>query len=128
MHVAQNSKGAFVFVRDEPESDTPMVDCQPNSATKYDTDKNRLELLPFEALEEVGWVMTYGAAKYAPHNWRRGFEKTRVIGAALRHIFAWMSGAKIDPESGRSHLAHAVCMLLFAITFELKEGCDGQGE
>lgn len=120
MKVEQNSKGAFVFVRDEPESDTQMVDCQPNSATKYDTDKNRLELLPFEALEEVGWVMTYGAKKYAAHNWRKGFTIPRVLGAALRHIFAYLRGETRDPESGHSHLAHACCMLLFAITFDLE--------
>jgi hypothetical protein len=31
---------------------------------KDDQDKNRLDLLPFEALEVVGQVMTYGAKKY----------------------------------------------------------------
>jgi len=89
-----------------------------DGAQKFDDKKNRLDLLPFEALEEIGWVMTYGAKKYAPHNWRKGMATERVIGAALRHIFSWAKGDKIDPESGRSHLAHAVCMLLFAITFE----------
>ncbi len=96
-------------------------------ATKHDANKCRLELLPFEALNEVGWVMTFGATKYSPNDWRKGLAVPRVLGAALRHLFAYLTGEKLDPESGRSHLAHAVCMILFALTFDLEER-DGKAE
>lgn len=93
--------------------------------TKHDTGKVPLNLLPFEALEEVGKALAYGANKYSAHNWRSGFEWSRLAGALLRHVFAWMRGERKDPESGLSHLAHAACMLLFLLTHELlKMGKD----
>ncbi len=81
-------------------------------ATKHDQEKTRLELLPFAALEDVGQVFTWGAVKYADHNFRKGMARTRLLGAALRHLFAWGRGEDADQESGRSHLAHACCCIL----------------
>jgi hypothetical protein len=90
--------------------------------TKNDADKPRLALLPFEALVEVSKVLSFGANKYEVHNWRKGFKWTRLIDAALRHVFAWVVGEDKDPETGLSHLAHAVCGLLFLLTYELRGG------
>ncbi len=87
--------------------------------TKHDEGKPLLALLPVEALVEVGKVMTFGAKKYTAHNWRGGFAYTRVASAALRHLFARISGKDVDEESGLSHLAHAVCCVLFLLTFQL---------
>jgi hypothetical protein len=47
--------------------------------------------------------------------WKRGFKVTRSCAAALRHIFQFLAGETLDPESGESHLAHAVCSLEHAI-------------
>lgn len=92
------------------------------TALKFDKDKIRLELIPFEAVEEIAKVMTFGAkTKYDDHNWRNGFKYSRLLGAALRHIFLWARGQNTDPESGLSHLAHAGCCILFLITHELEE-------
>lgn len=91
---------------------------------KHDQQKNRLELLPFGALEEVGQVLTFGARKYKDHNWLHCPSRMRYAGAALRHIFAWVRGEDRDPESGLRHLAHATCCLLFLLTL-----CqEGRGE
>lgn len=92
------------------------VNMQPVGGTKHDDGKNQLALLPFEALEEVGKVMTFGAKKYAAHNWRSGFKYSRLISAALRHTFAFIRGEDNDPETGLSHLAHACCCLMFLLT------------
>lgn len=81
---------------------------------KDDAGKPRMELLPPVALEAVARVLTYGAQKYGAENWR-GVERSRYIGAALRHVFAHVRGEKHDPETGESHLAHAACSLLFAL-------------
>jgi hypothetical protein len=92
---------------------------------KHDADKTMMALLPFEALEEVGKVLTFGAKKYDEHNWRKGFKFSRVSSAAMRHLFAWMRGQDNDPETGLSHLAHAATCLLFLLTFVLtKTGTD----
>lgn len=81
---------------------------------KFDTDKPRMELLDPEFLEEVAKVMTFGAKKYAAHNWRKGLEISRLLGACLRHVTAVVKGEDKDLESGCSHLAHATCCLMFA--------------
>lgn len=89
------------------------------SGTKYDVLKTRLDLLPFEALEEIGKVMHSGAVKYGDYNWKQGMKWSRLLAALLRHIFAWAIGEDNDKETGRSHLAHAACNLLFLLTYEL---------
>ena len=67
---------------------------------------------------EVADVLRFGAAKYSDANWRKGRLWSKDLGAALRHIFLWMSGEDRDPESGCNHLAHAVCDLLFLLEFQ----------
>lgn len=94
------------------------------SADKFDQEKVRLDLLPFEAIEEVGKVMTFGAKKYTAHNWRGGIAYSRYIGATFRHLFAFAKGEDLDPESGLSHLAHAACCILFLLTFFLEKRHD----
>ena len=87
----------------------------PDSGTKNDDGKTELGLLPFAPIEEVAKVLGYGAKKYQKYNYKGGFEYTRLIGAALRHLFAFARGQDKDPETGLSHVAHAVCNLLFLL-------------
>src|SRR3990167_9196396 len=89
-------------------------------AHKNDSGKVRLELHPFDVLESVGWVWTKGAEKYKDRNWERGFNWSRVFGAVLRHLFAWGSGRRVDPEWGYSHLDHALCSLMMLRAHELR--------
>jgi hypothetical protein len=42
---------------------------------------------------------------------------SRLISSTLRHLFAFMRGENQDPETGRSHLAHAICGLLFLLEY-----------
>lgn len=85
---------------------------------KLDSGKPRLDLLPFDALEDVGAVLHHGAAKYAPRNWELGLAWGRLLAAALRHLSAWARGQDTDAESGLPHLAHAACcvLMLLALT------------
>src|SRR5271166_463886 len=87
-------------------------------AIKKDAEKNRLDLLSAPWIEGVGLVLTFGARKYAAHNWRRGLSQSRLMGAALRHLFSYLKGQDLDEETGLSHLLHASCCLMFA--YELK--------
>lgn len=86
--------------------------------TKHDTGKVPLEYLPTEALEEVSRVLGFGATKYEPWNWTKGIRYARIIGAILRHIFAYLRGVDKDPETGLSHMAHAACGCLFLLHYE----------
>lgn len=84
-------------------------------ALKYDTGKPDLSFISYELVEEVAYVREFGAKKYSRNNWKNGFKVTRSCAAALRHIFLFLKGETNDSESGRSHLAHAVCCLEHAI-------------
>ena len=86
-------------------------------AMKYDGEKVRLDLLPADPIIDVGKVLTYGARKYNPENWRKGLAWSRCYGAALRHLLAWHKGETNDPETGLNHLAHAACEILFLLEF-----------
>lgn len=82
---------------------------------KHDQGKPDLSMISYDLVEEVGYVRMFGAVKYSRDNWKKGFKVTRSCAAALRHIFLFLSGQTLDPESGRPHLAHAVCCLEHAI-------------
>ena len=87
---------------------------------KYDSGKPKLYLLPPKSINEVGKVLTFGAEKYDPHNWRKVDDlQNRYSSAALRHIFAHIDGEDVDEETGLSHLAHAICCLMFKLEDEL---------
>ena len=87
---------------------------------KFDSEKPKLYLLPPKSIIEIGKVLTYGAEKYDAENWRKVDDlQNRYTSAALRHIFAHIDGEKLDEETGLSHLAHAMCCLLFKLEDEL---------
>ncbi len=85
-----------------------------NAGRKDDAEKPKVELLSARWLLGVGSVLSFGAKKYAAHNWRKGIARSRLLGAGLRHIFAYLGGEDNDAESGLSHLHHASCCLMFA--------------
>lgn len=89
---------------------------------KHDAEKPRWDLLPLEPVAEVVDILTFGAKKYAPDGWKQVPEpRRRYYAAAMRHLTAWFLGEKLDKESGKSHLAHALCCLLFLLWFDLHE-------
>jgi hypothetical protein len=88
-----------------------------DQALKDNGGKVRLSLLPPAALVEVCRVREFGARKYEAWDWCKGRPWTEYLDAAMRHQMAWMAGEDNDPESGRSHIAHAVCSLLFILEF-----------
>lgn len=92
----------------------------PNVATKHDADKPRPELLPADVLLSVSYTFAFGAKKYSDRNWEQGFAWSRLVGALFRHVYAWMGGERLDPESGRSHLDHALAMLLMLRAHEIR--------
>ena len=90
---------------------------------KYDSAKPKMNLLPPKAIVEVAKVLTFGAEKYDAENWRKLDDlQNRYTAGALRHIFAHMDVEKLDPETGLSHMAHALCCLLFKLEIELEDG------
>jgi hypothetical protein len=66
-----------------------------------------VSLVPMLSVLEISEVYTFGAKKYAAHNWRRGYEWSKSYDAVERHLAQWWEGEDLDPESGLCHLAHA---------------------
>lgn len=77
----------------------------------------RFDLIPVEPLEELARVYGYGATKYAPDNWRKGYKWSLNFAAMLRHAFAFWKGENVDPESGCEHLAHVAWHALTLMWF-----------
>lgn len=83
-------------------------------SNKYDEGKLRFDLVLPEFEEAVADILTLGAEKYEADSWKKvenGID--RYYAALRRHISAWRKGEKLDPESGKHHLAHAACNIMF---------------
>jgi len=86
----------------------------PKLGRKFDQEKPRWDLLPWEQVEEVVKVLTHGAKKYDDDNWQKVPDSKRRYFAALhRHLNAWHKGEKLDKDSNLPHLASVVCCALF---------------
>jgi len=87
---------------------------------KYDDEKLEWDMVPWEAMEPVVRVLMFGAKKYEPNNWKFVEPKNRYTNATFRHLIDYTKGEQLDPETGESHLAHAICCLLFKLWDDLK--------
>lgn len=81
--------------------------------TKYDDGKTPCDLLAPEAMLATAEILRIGAKKYERENWRKGMLWSRIIGACLRHLFAFMAGEDLDKESGLPHVDHLACEVMF---------------
>jgi len=84
-----------------------------DKALRFDRDKIRLDLVSPTATKELAKVLTFGANKYAPHNWTKGMKWSRVLGSLKRHLNAIESGEDYDKETGCLHSAHVMCNAMF---------------
>jgi len=87
-----------------------------NLGIKFDDEKTRFDLLPWNEVKQVADVFTLGAKKYADDNWKYVPDgKKRYFAAAMRHLVAWKEGEKYDGETKFNHLAHALCCIFFLL-------------
>lgn len=98
---------------DVPQTDKTLI--IEEKGLKFDKGKIDFSLLPSVALEEAAKAFMYGASKYGRFNYKKGLEVSRLIAAALRHIYAYSSGKNIDEESKISHLGHALANIMMII-------------
>ena len=98
------------------------------SAKKESDGKAPLELLfKFPGLKDVADIFGSSMRKYpdidGDFNFRKGrgdmAYKMRLVGAGLRHVFAYMQGEKLDKESGKPHIAHAICNFMMVGDLDL---------
>lgn len=92
---------------------------------KDDSGKLQFSLIPPQTQMSLAKVLTYGARKYTPGNWKN-VEIERYIDAFLRHFNAWLQSRDdndpqlaIDSETGFNHLEHAYTNMMFIVYQEL---------
>lgn len=82
-------------------------------AVKFDAGKPMMGLISSKFLVGLAKVLTFGAKKYAAHNWRKGMAFSKAYNALQRHLVAFNDGEDLDVETGLCHLDHAACELMF---------------
>lgn len=82
-------------------------------ALRYNTGKSQWSLVDFESLKDMVEVLEFGANKYEAHNWKKGHYTTKLCESLMRHLFAFLGGEDVDPESGCSHIGHIQCNAMF---------------
>lgn len=93
---------------------------------RFNQGKLRYDLVHPKAHEDMVDVLTYGATKYDPNNWRRGLSWTSVIASLKRHLSAIEAGEDYDKETGLLHISHAACNAHFlnAFYYDFPQGDD----
>ena len=123
--------GKIIWVKKAQEMNAEVTeDCtEPKyvakAGVKYDQEKERYDLVPVLALEEVAKVLTAGATKYnedyEEENWRKVPNATRrYFSATQRHLAKVRKGETHDIETNLHHYAHAITNLMFLLEKELE--------
>jgi hypothetical protein len=93
-------------------------------ADRYNEGKCKWSLVDFKSLEPMVKVLEYGTEKYSRDNWKKGLPVTEICESLMRHLYAFLDGENIDPESGMSHIGHIQCNAMFLAHMIDKEGFD----
>lgn len=85
----------------------------------------RFDMIPPDVLWELATHYGIGENKYPSDpetgqaNWQRGYAWSLSSAALMRHLFAWLGGEDVDPETGSSHLIpvmwHAAALRWFQL-------------
>jgi hypothetical protein len=97
-----------------------ISDALRREGVKYDEQKPPLHLIAPDFLYAISEILDFGAHKYTPRNWEKGMAWHRPYRAALGHLFDWFMRKGPDPETGKSHLWHAACCIMFLVVYEMR--------
>ena len=73
--------------------------------------KTRLDLIPPEALEELGEVFGEGAITHGDENWKKGMPNSVVINHMMKHFLAWQKGDRRELHLGK--VMFGCCVLIW---------------
>jgi hypothetical protein len=83
-------------------------------ATRYNEGKLEWSLVDFKSLEPLVRVMMYGREVYSRDNWKKGFNKNKLLDSIIRHAIA-LKEEEFDPDHG---LCHTAGLLFNAMAYE----------
>lgn len=112
---------------------TPAEYVSPTGAKRNSVGKAPLGYFPLDLAEGAAAVMAYGAGKYSPGNYRKGFPPAEALHSLMRHVAAVQAaveaddkdgsaGLLLDAESGQAHIHHVVTSALILVQSMKKEG------
>jgi hypothetical protein len=132
-HGEEVVSGKAVLMGDAFEVLPPLRDPRPSQfpaapavGRKDDAGKLRFDLVDVAFEEGLADVLTYGANKYGANNWQKVEDpRERYYAALRRHVSDWRKAStaaeRLDPESGRHHLLHAACCVMFLYWLDCRE-------
>ena len=82
-----------------------------SGASRNDIGKIRLDLIPPEALLELGEVFGEGAIRHGDENWKKGMPNSVVINHMMRHLLLYMKGDRNEPHMGK--VMFGCCVLIW---------------
>ena len=82
-----------------------------SGASRNDIGKIRLDLIPPEALFELGEVFGEGAIRHGDENWKKGMPNSVVINHMMRHLLLYMKGDRDEPHMGK--VMFGCCVLIW---------------
>lgn len=108
-------------------SDEKKVDANAGGAARFDKGKPQLELISPVAMIGLASILTFGAKKYAPNNWRKGMAWSRCLGSLKRHLAEFEMGNDYDYDpncegcktntclnhTGLLHIDQVLCNAMF---------------
>lgn len=85
---------------------------------KNSKNKTRWNIVPFEIIEQIAEILTYGAERYGDNTWKN-VDKKLWYDAMMRHVAEYSKGKKYnDKDWNHHHLMHAICNAMFIVYIE----------
>lgn len=112
-----DSSGGHVLINGYPEVREHINLIETKKGVRFNEGKNRFDLLEPFAVEKLSEVFTMGAKKYAPNNWLKGMEWSKITASLKRHLNAYEQGIDYDPESGLLHAQHIAWNAMALISY-----------
>jgi len=78
-------------------------------ALRFNSEKIKYDLLEPYAIEQVVKVFSKGAEKYAPFNWLKGMEWSKMLASLKRHIAAFEKGEDYDFDPNCKECQEGTC-------------------
>ena len=82
-----------------------------SGASRNKIGKTRLDLIPPEALEELGEVFGEGAVTHGDENWKKGMPNSVVINHMMKHFLKWQKGDREELHLGK--VMFGCCVLIW---------------
>lgn len=87
-----------------PDMDKPPQKEVFSTGANRDSQEGKIQysLIPYQALDALGQVLTDGAKRYGKGNYKLGIPYTRVIDSLMRHVEAIRRGKDDEPHVGQA--------------------------